>query len=151
MLPLEQRLRRFDGFRAFPELDVRALVRAMVVEHYPDGHVFVAEGAKGRAVFVVLQGEVDVLRYDGATGATLRLKTLRDGELFGLLSLIEHLPAAATCVARGEVSAAHLSASAFSLLADSAAPIARHFQYLVAQQLARDITDRNRALRALLG
>jgi hypothetical protein len=40
--------------------------------------------------------------------------------------------------------------TAFDLLHDTAAPIADHFRYAIAWQLARDLRDRDQSLRAQL-
>jgi CRP-like cAMP-binding protein len=147
---LKHFLRSLPDFGHFSEGDLDALAAAMRVDAYPDGHVFIQQGQPGREIFMVVDGQVRVSREDALTGRGQDLKTLREGELFGLLALIDHLPAAATCTAVGPVKAASLPRSAYNLLTSAAAPIAFHFQYLVARQLARDLSERSRVLRELL-
>ena len=50
----------------------------------------------------------------------------------------------------GPVTAAALSREGFHKLFASAPPIGHHLQYMVAVQLARDLQERNKALRAML-
>jgi CRP-like cAMP-binding protein len=143
-------LKTLPAFSHFSDGDFEALSKAMHVEQYPDGHAFIRQGEQGREMFLLVEGEVVVSRYDDLTGAGQELKDLRAGELFGLLSLVDNLPAAATCTARGAVKVASLPRTAYNLLFQFAAPIAYHFQYLIAEQLARDLYDRNQSLRRLL-
>ena len=70
--------------------------------------------------------------------------------MFGLLSLIDNMPAGWGAVALEPVTVAALSCPDFKRLFESAPPIAHHLQYMVAVQLARDLQSRNRELRELL-
>jgi len=143
-------LKANPAFKHFSDSDLDALSKAMHVEEYPDGHAFIYQGEQGKEMFMLVEGAVAVSRYDDLTGISEDLKVMRPGELFGLLSLVDNLPAAATCAARGPVKVASMPRAAYNLLFQFAAPIAYHFQYLVAEQLARDLRDRDNALRKLL-
>jgi len=133
----------FSGFSA-SELD--ALARALMVAHYPDGHVFMKEGKRGDAVFMIVDGKVAVTRLNRRTRTVEHLHTMTKGEWFGLIALIDHGTRTATCTAVGDVTVASMPVGAFDLLYQSDAPIAHHFQYLVARQLAHDMRALNRAL-----
>ncbi len=138
------------GFGRFSPHELDALARALLVQDHADGHVFIEQGRPGESLFLLVSGRVRVSREDEVTGERRELKALGPGELFGLLSSIDRMPAAATCIAAGPVRAGALPRTALDLLMHSAAPIALHFQRLVAAQLARDLQDRNRSLRLLL-
>ncbi len=138
------------AFSSFSEADIDVLVKALYVEKYPGGHAFTCQDKQGQNLYLLIDGEVQVIRHDEITGEEQKFKVCRRGELFGLLSLLDNMPAAATCTAVGPVTVASLPRAAFNLLFQSAALIAHHFQFLVANQLAHDIQDRNRSLRALL-
>lgn len=143
-------LSRLPGFAPFSEQSLRALVKIMTVEEHPDGTELTTQGTPGRACHLLLEGRVTITRTDELTGQEQALKELSAGELFGILSLLERLPAAATCTARGPVRTAALPRSDYRLLFKVDAPLAYHFQWLVAQQLARDLRARNQTLREQL-
>lgn len=150
MSELKDTLARIPAFANFNEAQKKALAKLMQLEDYPDGHTFTTQGEPGDACHVLVSGEVAILRTDEVTGEQEELKVLHAGEIFGMLSLLEKLPAAATCVARGPARVASLPREDYLLLFKVDAPIAFHFQWLVAEQLARDLLNRNNTLRAQL-
>ncbi|MDY0000979.1 MAG: cyclic nucleotide-binding domain-containing protein [Polyangia bacterium] len=139
-----------DSFASFSEAQRKALAKLMKLSEVEDGHELTRQGQPGTVCHLLVQGEVVVTRKDEVTGESKDLKVLRPGEIFGILSLLGKIPAAATCRARGAVTVASLPREDYQLLFKVDAPMAYHFQWLVAQQLARDLKARNDALRALL-
>ncbi len=137
-------------FDCFSQSELDALAQALMVERYPDGHIFMQEGQRGDALFLILDGKVSITRLNRHNREVEHLHTMTKGELFGLIALIDHGKRTATCTAAGEVTAASLPVSAFELLYDSNAPIAYHFQYLIARQLAHDLRALNHALLDVL-
>lgn len=137
-------------FAGFSPDELESLSRSMRIEHYPDGHVFMCEGEPGDALYLILDGQVAVTRLNRQNRAVDRLHTMAAGELFGLIALVDHGKRTATCTAAGAVTAASLPVTAFALLYDSNAPIAHHFQLMIARQLAHDMRALNRALIDIL-
>ncbi|MEJ2108195.1 MAG: cyclic nucleotide-binding domain-containing protein [Acidiferrobacteraceae bacterium] len=114
-------------FDTFDRTEAQALARAMTTVTYPDGHVFLHEGKKGDACYLILEGDVSVTRMATEGRGIEHVRTMGPGELFGLIALVDHGKRAATCTA-----------------------IAHHFQYVIARQLARDLRAYNHALLAVL-
>jgi CRP-like cAMP-binding protein len=136
----------FEEFQA-PYIDI--LASRLQVEEYDDGHAFIRQGQQGQALYLLLSGAVHITRRD-EDGVEHEVRDLSDGELFGILSLVDDMPASATCVAKGRVKAAFLTREAFRQLFDEASPIGHHLQYMVAVQMARDIQEQNRRYRSAL-
>jgi cAMP-dependent protein kinase regulator len=137
----------FEDFKA-PHLTI--LASHLQVEEQADGHVFIRQGEQGRALYMLLQGSVRITRHDAAGGEEYEVRELADGELFGILSLVQDLPAQATCTARGAVEVATLGYDAFQQLFHQASPIGHHLQYMIAVQMARDLQENNKRLRNAL-
>ncbi|MDB5764469.1 MAG: hypothetical protein JWQ21_3464 [Herminiimonas sp.] len=138
----------FDEFKA-PHLDI--LAGQLQVEEHADGHVFIEQGTQGKALYLLLQGSVRVTRHDMNGGEEHEVRELSDGEIFGILSLVDNLPASATCIAKGPVKIAALTRDAFRQLFHDASPIGFHLQYMIAVQMARDIQEENKRFRTSPG
>lgn len=148
-MELQQFLNTLPAFQNFTPAYIGVLAGLMQVRKCPPGCRFIEQGQQGEAMYLLIDGAVEVQRVDEVTGQT-EVRELRSGELFGLLSLIGDMPATATCVAKEPATVAALPREAFHNLFDSAAPIGHHLQYMVAVQLARDLQGRNKSLRLLL-
>lgn len=146
---LRNYLRTLPGFQHMGEDEVDHVAAAMRVETYPDGHVFVYQDKLAKEMHLLLEGTVKVCHY-GQSGRYYTLKSLAQGEFFGLLSLSDGKPAVANCVAAGPVKVASLPYSAYLLLYQPGSDIGCHFQYVLAAQLAIDLRDRHNTLRRLL-
>jgi CRP-like cAMP-binding protein len=144
-------LKNLPAFEEFKPHHLEALAQGLKVQDYPDGHVFITQGTQGDGLYLLIQGSVRIMRQDAPGGAQYEARELSGGELFGILSLVDSLPASATCVAKGPVQAASLSRDAFGKLFQDASPIGHHLQYMIAVQMARDIQEENKTFRASLG
>ena len=148
-MDLQQFLNTLPAFQNFTPTYVGVLAGFMQVGQFPAGKTFIEQGQQGEAMFLLMDGAVEVKRIDDVD-SHVEVRELRAGELFGLLSLIGNMPASATCFAREPAIVAALPREAFQRLFDTAAPIGHHLQYMVAVQLARDLQERNKSLRVLL-
>jgi CRP-like cAMP-binding protein len=138
---------RLAGCSQLSELstdEIGALAASVAILHGDDGHVFIAEGDRGDACYIVLEGAVAVSHEHARGGAPF--KKLGPGEMFGIVALIDHGPRSATCRAVGRTTVAQLSAAAFQLLHTGSPSLVLHFRKLVARQLARDARQFNAVL-----
>ena len=72
---------------------------ARLGKKYSDGEVIVRQGDKGNCMFVIQQGEVDVLA--NTDDGELQLRTLGPNDFFGEMALFEEEVRTATIRARG--------------------------------------------------
>ncbi|RMH50128.1 MAG: FHA domain-containing protein [Zetaproteobacteria bacterium] len=79
---------------------------------FSDGEVIVAEGTKSPAVFFVVEGVVKVTTVD-EQGHEVVLAWLRQGEIFGEMSLMCDVPASASVVADGAVTVHRMTLEGF--------------------------------------
>jgi CRP-like cAMP-binding protein len=149
-MDLKYFLKNLPAFEEFAPGHLEALAARLQVADHEDGHVFIRQGAQGEALYLLLQGAVRITRQDAVDGPEYEVRDLSDGEMFGILSLVDDLPASATCTAKGAVRTASLTRAAFDALFTEASPIGRHLHYMIAVQMARDIQEANRRFRATL-
>jgi CRP-like cAMP-binding protein len=72
----------------------------MLGKLYGDGQTIVRQGDTGDCMYVVQEGEVEVLREDN--GESVRLAILEAGDFFGEMALFDHDVRSATVRAMGE-------------------------------------------------
>lgn len=149
-MDIKQFLKTLPAFEQFKAADIDALAEKMIVSSHPAGHDFITQGEQGEALYLLMDGTIQSLHVDEATGTQQEARDLHTGEMFGLLSLVENMPAGWGAVAKEPVTVAELSWPDFRDLFRSAPPIAHHLQYMVAVQLARDLQSRNKELRELM-
>ncbi|MEF9426996.1 MAG: cyclic nucleotide-binding domain-containing protein [Candidatus Mariimomonas ferrooxydans] len=69
-------------------------------KRYRDGEIICIEGEEGKYMFVILSGKVAVVKT--TPDGELQLVTLKQGEIFGEMALLDRLPRSATVKAVGE-------------------------------------------------
>src|SRR5690348_18296448 len=67
------------------------------INEYDAGHVIFEEGSTGRELYVVLDGQVEIARIDGASKSVI--VTLGKGEFFGEMAVIDGSARSATAIA----------------------------------------------------
>jgi len=146
MNDLRSFLHGLPAFERFSERQLDALLTNLRLEDYPPGHALVTQDKQGPALYIVTSGTVEVSRRnDGEPAQDVR--EARDGEVVGLLSLVDNMPSPETCTTKGAVTAAVLTPERFNALFLMAPAVAHQLQYMVAVQLARDLQEKNKSLR----
>ncbi|MBW2701756.1 MAG: cyclic nucleotide-binding domain-containing protein [Deltaproteobacteria bacterium] len=98
-------------FRTLPSADRHRLLDCFVSMEMSKGQVLIEEGLPGPGLFVLLRGEVEVKKREGETLVPLAL--LREGDVFGEISLIKESPTTATVIAGADGELLYLSRSEF--------------------------------------
>ncbi len=94
----KQFLRSLELFQGLKNGEMGSLLHALHARTYRPGEVVFAEGDIGRALFILESGKVELTRL-GAEGRPVVLYTLKSGEFFGEMALLESLPRSATATA----------------------------------------------------
>lgn len=133
------------------QLDI--LGRTLVQQTHPPGHTFFRQGqraASDTGLYFLKEGSVTISVKKPAGGFAL-IRNVAEGEVFGLIGLIDPGKArTATVVAGSEVTVAHLTRQAFLTLFHSHHDLSTAFQMVLAQQLVADLNKTDEALRAAL-
>ena len=145
MIAVPALLRRSPAFAALADDDLAALAEAFRAAEYPAGHTFLRQGERGDAVFLVVQGEVEVLR------AGVEINRMRPGQLFGLMALVDGGPRSVTARAADTVWVAKLSTAEAQALFAASPTVELACQRAIARQLARDFRHLDALLRQRLG
>ena len=82
-------------FKPFDHKQQMELMKRFEGHQLDAGTVVIREGDAGKGLFVILLGEVEVVRDAGGVGEE-KLARLRSGEIFGEMSLLADTPTTAT-------------------------------------------------------
>ena len=141
-------LRRYDALRTYNDADVEVLARHAPLRAFAPGAMLFQQGAVPEACFLLLHGEVDVVR---ATRDKVRvLATLRPPALVGQLALVDRAPRSASVAASTEVHALEIGRELFEKLVQACSPLALRFQEQIAIAGIRQLRMATERLAALM-
>jgi CRP-like cAMP-binding protein len=119
---------------------------------YGDGEIICHEGDEGNNMFVVQDGEVEVIKK--VPGGELRLTSLKKGEIVGEMSLFDHLPRSATIRSVGTSVVLSVDKKGFLAKVSKDPSLAFHVLESVSRRirsLNNDLMDLKKAREELLG
>jgi CRP-like cAMP-binding protein len=119
----EEFLRRVSLFNGIHRREYGKLFQALVTRDYNAGEALFSEGEVGRALFILESGDVDIT-HNGKDGKPRHVTTLKAGDFFGEIALVDHLPRIATAKAIGPVRAHLLYKTELEKLAEHSPRIA---------------------------
>lgn len=92
----------FDGLKKY---DVGKLITAMYHRTYESGDIICPEGEIGKALFIIREGAVAISRKAGLLSGEKIISSLKSGDFFGEMALLEEKPRSATAkaVAKSEI------------------------------------------------
>ena len=82
-------LRKIPLFASLPQAEVKYLASRLISEEYPEGHVLFHEGSMERGFYILLEGEVEILKSMGARNER-SLGVRKAISLIGEMSLFSH-------------------------------------------------------------
>ncbi|MDX6769599.1 MAG: cyclic nucleotide-binding domain-containing protein [Elusimicrobiota bacterium] len=95
----KQFLRSLELFKDLRDRELGPLVSALHSRTYREGEQVFVEGDIGRALFILESGAIELTRR-GEGGRQEVLYTLKPGDFFGEMALLESLPRSATATAK---------------------------------------------------
>jgi CRP-like cAMP-binding protein len=131
-------------FVPFTKAQQAELLRHFEGHEMDAGVDIIREGERGQGLFLVLSGEVDVIR-DAAGAAPVNLARLRAGDVFGEMALVTDQPTTATVRAALPTTVLFLAREYVERLAEAVPEVGAYFEKLALDR-ARDNT-----LRAMRG
>lgn len=130
-------LRRSPLFRAAEEADLARCVRALRQRRFRRGESVFHAGDPGDTLHVVVEGSVLVELPSRDGGEPVVLATLRVGDFFGELALLDAAPRSATIVALEPTTTLALSRDVFLALVDESATLRRSLLEALAREIRR--------------
>ena len=135
-------LRTLEVFADFPDHDLSLLSGICRMLTFPAEAAIIEQGEKARAAFILLGGEVEVIRRLPGGNRT-SLGALKRGAVFGAVGLLDGGPRAASCRAKSDCRVMELSGADFQRLSEASTPLGARFLMVVCRQLVRDLRATN--------
>lgn len=133
----------------WPESELTVLADAVTTERYQQGAVLAREGRPGACCWLVLEGQLEIVR--SISGHRMEIARANLGDLVGQLSLVDGSPRSASVIAATDVQVLVMTRDVFNSLLASHAPVALRFQRQVAITGARQLRRASEQLAAVLG
>jgi len=116
-------LKKIPLFADLPDEDLDRLCSIVEDVQIAAGDILFTEGEMGDKAYVILSGEIDILKESG--GRSVLLASRRAGEVIGEMSLLDHNPRFATGVAKTDSNVLSISHENLDNLLDSSPSAAR--------------------------
>lgn len=109
---IEEGLSRNPLFNGLDDFYLKDIIARAEVRTWPEGIQIITEGEAGDAVYFILSGRVKVTLY-GEEGREIVLAVLKEGDMFGELSIIDDKPRSANVEAIADLQCLVVSKAAF--------------------------------------
>jgi CRP-like cAMP-binding protein len=148
---IEELLKRSDMFAGLTEEQLARLVALATSHTYAEGDVIVEEDQKGARVYFVSSGRVDIeIRPPFSGRAAQKIATIKSGESFGELSLVDGFLRSATARAIERVEVVAFENTALEKLMEDDPRIGFRIMRNIASVLSARIRTTNMKLRNAL-
>ena len=116
-------LKKVPLFANLPDDDLDRLCALVLEENIPADEILFAEGTPGDKAYVIMLGEIDILKESG--GQTVLLATRKVGEVIGEMSLLDQAPRFASGRTRTDCKLLSISHENLEYLLDTSPSAAR--------------------------
>jgi uncharacterized protein YhbP (UPF0306 family) len=123
----------YSVFRALPPKEVDTVQANLQTLQFDEGDVIVRQGAPADKFFIIIDGEVDVVREEG--GEQHQLATLRRGQFFGEMAILRDAPRMATVTAKAPTTVFAMERDSFRGLVGQSIGTTEDFDRVIKQRL----------------
>lgn len=110
------RLKSTFLFNDIGDNDMSVLINAMEEVVVPEGVTIIREGDIGEEVYILDEGELECLKHDKDSDTTVSIKDIKEGEIFGELSMLYNIPRTASVRAKKKSILFKLDRKTFSVV-----------------------------------
>ena len=136
-------LRNVPLFAGLDRAKLKLLAFTSASLRFAPGETIVRQGDQGDCAFVILDGEVEIVRETN-DGGEMQLTVQGRNALVGEMAVLTNSPRAATGRARTEVHALRISSEVFLKLVSENPPCAMHVMRLLSSRLVQQLQERER-------
>jgi len=134
-------LRRVPLFKGLSFEELVSLARIASVKHAAAGSTIFRQGDAGTTLFVVLSGEVEIVRE--AKGSEVRVTLVRPGGYFGEMALLDERPRSASARASASTILLQIQKDHFRALLATHVNLTMEILKMFAQRLRQNTSEMN--------
>jgi uncharacterized protein YhbP (UPF0306 family) len=125
----------YSVFRGLPRQEVDTLAAKLGTVRVDAGATIVRQGAPADKFFIIVEGEVEVVREDAA-GQVTRVASLQQGQFFGEMAILRDSPRTATVKALSPTTLLTMEREVFRNLVAQSLATTEDFDRVIRQRLA---------------
>ena len=147
--PVARQLLRTYQVRSSRSKDLAEALSCGKLCSWSDGEKICQEREKSLSMFVILKGDIRVLRED-AHGELRELVILHAPTMVGHMGLVDKSPRSATCIAKGHVGAISIDMEIFNAILSEASDSSSAFRHLLLASMTMQLSTANQKIRDLI-
>ncbi len=126
----------YNVFHDLPQQEVDTIAAKLDPMQVKAGEIIVRQGAPADKFFIIVDGEVEIVRQDEETGVSQSVATLKRGQFFGEIAIMRDMPRTATVRARAATTLLTMDRAAFRSLVAQSLATSHEFDTVVRQRLS---------------
>jgi CRP-like cAMP-binding protein len=125
-------LKEFAFFKSINEKDVKKVAQHFKIDKFNAGDIVIRKGSQGGNFYIIVKGSVNVINKVG-----ISMSTLKQGDVFGEMSLICNDPVSATIQVNEPAAILYIDRKNFLKILDQYPAIQLYFTRLMAKRLSK--------------
>lgn len=130
-------------FRGLEDQQIQQVIEIMQVVEMEKGELVMKEGSVSDEVFIIWDGEVDVLKKEKESGEYFHLATLSGGESIGEMSLLDNEPRSASVVASKDSTLLKIGMSDLNSISSGNDSVSARIKINFAREMGRRLRKTN--------
>lgn len=127
-------------FKGLTDQEIQKLADICYEKEYKTGELIFEDNSVGSAMYVIIKGQVDIQMNMGMDDELATVHVIKEGEIFGELSLVDRAPRSAAAKAAGVTKTFILEADKFDKLVQNNS----HIGYIFMRNIAHIVSSRLR-------
>jgi len=141
MAALAEELTNFSIFKALHDNELKEIIPYFKIREFKKGQIILRKGDRGENLFVILNGEVEIIGDYGVA-----IAKLGRGEIFGEMSLLTGNPVSTKVKVVENTKTICMSGNYFRMVLNRFSPLQMYFTRLLARRLAQSNIERSRQI-----
>jgi Tfp pilus assembly protein PilZ len=142
-------LSKIPLFKDFDDMELDEIARIALKEKFRAGDIIFNEGDQGDKLYMILKGSVDVMKKV-SDNESQTLVTLKAGDFFGEMSLVDNAPRSAGIRAKDDLALLSISKQDIEFLMDASSSISSKIHHFFVGTLVKRLRETNEKIKQFI-